>query len=574
MFGRILSMKYVYVTGYLLLVTGYALVYAPYGINETDGGFITGLAWQVLCGKTLYQDIIYVRPPMSVWMRVLELQILPENWSVLGERWLFYAKTGLYSWLAAQIFRHPLPSTFHPLPSTLHLLPFFGFVLSVHAYPAAAWHTVDGIFWAVLSVFFAAKSLEAGSRRVVIWAFLSGVALAAAMLCKQSFYLLFILVFLLPLKHARYWCWAGFGVVWLLFLGWLIRHHAVESYFAMTNGAATGGQALQHGILDYFRIRLPLLLPGAVLLAIAGWSRRIGLGFIKKVEIPVYIRFMAWGFWLILLIVSYVQSIWARQETTVPFAQVRFLFWLALGVLGWQIWEQYRMKQPIFDAPNRFLASMLLISWCASVSWGYNLPILFSVPLVYAVIFVSNAFSGRLAGHPILHWFQQQGRWLLLVAVLLTFRYAADFIYRDGRRADMTASMGAIFPKLSGIYSDTATAALYLDLKELSERYGPNFTTLPAFPYSNFLTNTTPPLALDWVVKRETGAFEYRLDQEMAAKNPVIFVEKKYAAALGRGGSEQDKMPDPELYFTRELLTKGKILSETQHFWVVALSVN
>ena len=48
------------------LLAAYCLCYAPYGVNETDGGFVTGLAWQTLQGKTLYGDVVYVRPPLPV----------------------------------------------------------------------------------------------------------------------------------------------------------------------------------------------------------------------------------------------------------------------------------------------------------------------------------------------------------------------------------------------------------------------------------------------------------------------------------------------------------------------------
>ena len=81
----------------------YSMAYAPFGINETDGGFITGLAWQVLSGKQLFTEIIYVRPPLPIWFRAAELAVLPENWAVFAERILFFWKIGLYSLLAADI---------------------------------------------------------------------------------------------------------------------------------------------------------------------------------------------------------------------------------------------------------------------------------------------------------------------------------------------------------------------------------------------------------------------------------------------------------------------------------------
>ena len=77
------------------LLAAYCWYYAPYGINETDGGFLTGLAWQLLNGKTMYADVVYVRPPLPIWLRALELMLLPESWAILGERWIFFGKVAL-----------------------------------------------------------------------------------------------------------------------------------------------------------------------------------------------------------------------------------------------------------------------------------------------------------------------------------------------------------------------------------------------------------------------------------------------------------------------------------------------
>ena len=155
------------------LLAGYCFCYAPWGINETDGGFLTGLAWQVLSGKTLYQDVIYVRPPLPVWLRAIEMHILPEHWAVLGERWIFYLKVGLYSWCGAAVLASA---------ARRWMLAAFGFVVSVHCYPPMAWHTVDGILFSVLGIWCVKKIPWSGG------AVLAGVSICAALLCKQSFY--------------------------------------------------------------------------------------------------------------------------------------------------------------------------------------------------------------------------------------------------------------------------------------------------------------------------------------------------------------------------------------------------
>jgi hypothetical protein len=132
--------RHVYWVAFGLLVLLYMALYCPYGINESDGGFLTGLAWQWLCGKTLYGDIVYVRTPLPIWFRAAELTLLPEEWAILGERVLFYLKVATYSALGTLLL----------LPKRPHGggVAMLAFMLSAHNYPPTAMHTIDGLLWA------------------------------------------------------------------------------------------------------------------------------------------------------------------------------------------------------------------------------------------------------------------------------------------------------------------------------------------------------------------------------------------------------------------------------------------
>lgn len=519
------------------IVIGYCLYYAPFGINETDGGFLTGLAWQVLNGKLLYQDILYVRPPLPVWLRALELQVLPEHLAILGERWFFYLKIALYSYLGAAILapgaqRWPLA--------------VMGFVLSAHAYPAMAWHTVDGILFGVLAAFWA-------SRTSAFHFVLAGASLCASLLCKQSFYpLLLFFPLILSLEKENRWkrlSWFFTGL--MLSAGWFFYHlsqnHTLQNFFEMTSGAASGGQAVQHGLLDYFRISPVLALPSIALLALVAW-------WSWNDKSPQKIL-RAWQLWLVFLVLSYVVMTWMRQLHTVPFAQSRMLFWVAVA---WITTLLYRWKFKRASSVSAFLQPLLLLSitWCAAVSWGYNLPILFSTPWVWAAMELTRKLAS--ASKPPQHSNSYNLGYLFLL--LAAFRIGYEFVYRDGRRTEMTTSMGEIFPSLSGIYSDPESAVLYRELKQLREQYGPNFKVLPAFPQANFLTQTPPVLPLDWVVNRETNRDNSLVIKTLMDKKPFVFIQKSF----------QEKIEnDPELELTRKILKQGTILQETPNFWVV-----
>jgi len=520
------------------LLAGYCFYYAPYGINETDGGFLTGLAWQVLNGKVLYGDVIYVRPPLPVWLRAAELTLLPEPWAVLGERWLFYGKVALYAWFGASLL---CAGTRRWVLATL------GFVVSAHCYPAAAWHTVDGILCSVLGFWLLFRGTQIKSTGYVI---LAAAAIFASTLCKQSFYplaLLFIgLLIYLGDRRMAGWGIGFFLFCNVLFFSFLQWQGVLGNYLNLTGGAASGGQAFQHGMLDYFRIQ-PLLLALSFLLLLLVW------GLLKNVARVIHFGkaiSTVWALWIAILLGSYAYAIWRNQDFTAPFAQARLLFDLSaiFGIMA------LKKRFWTLDQGLRFVA-LMAVSWCASVSWGYNLPILFAVPWVFTTMEMS-----RLLNFSDSKKLKNIARATALVALLLVFRYGYEFIYRDGQRSQMTENMEQVFPQLRGIYSDTATFALYRDLKELSARYGPNFKTLPSFPQASYLCQAYPPLPLDWVVEREINSDHTLITSALQTKKPVLFLEKRF---------REQMQNDPELRLTLELFQQGKLIGETPHFWVL-----
>ena len=544
------------------LVLFYCCYYAPYGVNETDGGFLTGLAWQVLNGKVLYQDVIYVRPPLPVWLRCLELQVLPSEWAMLGERCFFYLTVAAYSLMGAAVLAEGRLKWW---------LALFGFVLSVHCYPPAAWHTTYGILFGVLAVYLAklgfGKSFLANqAANVCAWAgttvaLLSGMSIALAMGCKQSFYPLPLLLVVAPYPtlRARLWAFGGFLSIVIVFFTYIFNYNLFETFLAMTSGSTSGNQAWQHGIMDYFKIQPVLAIGSAVVLSL--------IFFLYQKGVYPLLSCLLWAAWLLSLAGAYVYAIHQRQDFTIPFAQTRLLFGVAVGYVLFLGWQQRVLGQKNFwaGAPAFFsLLSLLLISWCAAVSWGYNLPILFATPWVFAAFAVSKAigektFLGR-KGHLVAG--------IALAGLLCVFRYGYEFVYRDGRRSDMTKEMGDIFPALKGICSDATSFALYRELKTLSNKYGPNVKTLPSFPQAAYLTGIVPVLPLDWVVEREMGGQRASVLLALSTQKPTLLIEKPFRSRLDPFMEDKNK-PDPELRLTRQLLQQGQLLEETNYFWVV-----
>lgn len=520
---------------FFAIVVSYCWIYAPFGINETDGGFITALAWRVLNGELPYQDFIYVRPPASIYLRALEMTVLPDSWEVIGGRILFYLKIGLYTFLAAAVLSQEKINW---------NIATIGFILSVHNYPAAPWHTVDGLLFASLASYFLFKYPKA--------LFLVALFTVVAMLCKQSFYpLLFIvscaafwvhgkkmalrlLIYLASLLALLFFIFQWMGI-WPGFLFW-------------TQGATQITDLIQFSILDYFRLN-PKVLAISLLLIPAFLSR--------KIIIP---QKYYWYSFLFGLMVLYVYDIVQARDFVLPGDQIRLLFLLAIA---WQIRMLYMMwssGEPIgkWGKHGRDwikLTTLLSVSWMASVSWGYNLPILFSLPIVYALFEISKEveWGTRKELH---HYFS----WALIACLLVVFRLANTFVYRDGPRIEMNYPLAKVSPKLTGIYSNKATYKKYLELNQFVQEHNACYVVLPSFPQAHYLTNTQSSLPLDWVIQveynRQTESLQAAMD---ALDDCIVLIEKEYL----------DKMSNPKFEISNYALNNWQKVKELDYFFVL-----
>lgn len=291
---------------YVGLVCVYAAVYAPYGINETDCGFLSGLAWRVLHGQALYADTLYIRPPMSVWLRALEMQLLPYEGGLLWERILFFVKTGIYAWICAALLNGPGHRRW--------ALALLGFVVSVHCAPPGAWYTTDGILLCAIGF---------GLVKKRYW-LAAGLCVGLAMLCKQSFYPAFGLLIWAAAWHggARGAALSALGTALPIgaFGAYLSQSGLWPAFKAMNSGTASADMVWRYGFWNFVQIDPRLIAVTAV------FALLFGLAYRRRPALA----WQLWAAWLATLIASYGFTIWQRGEFTLPFSQTRLLFIFAV----------------------------------------------------------------------------------------------------------------------------------------------------------------------------------------------------------------------------------------------------
>lgn len=497
----------------------YVILYAPFGINESDGGFMTGFAWQLLSGKKLYNEIFYVRPPLPVWLRAAEIWLLPEQWQILGERCIFFSKVALYSFLAANFF----------IPKWTWQASTFAFVLSVHCYPPSSLHTFDGILFSVLAFWFYGKKMP----------FAAGLAVCCAVACKQSFYpipiVLLTLAFLENQKKDALRIAVG-GLLAAFFLGLTLYHEGTLSeFFRRTAGASNFQMLWQQGILNLFRIN-PLIAIGSLIFGLLFFAEsNIFPNENKRRQIAIF-GLIIW------LSITYVFQVWQRQTFTPPVAQSRILFWISIGWAAYTLFLEKNQRDAL-----RFLA-LLSISWCCTVSWGYSYPIQFAAPATFV-------FFKILYRLPFKNW----ATVAVLCLLIFAFRVGYEFNYRDGQRYEMRYHIGDIFPKARGIYSTESTFSKFAELKFLWEKYPNEKVVLPWFGQAHFFTNSHPTLPLDWVANREMNSDTTAIFKILNEKSPTIFIQKSLLLLI---------VNDPEHTVSQHVISNWRQVASGEFFLV------
>ncbi len=161
---------------------------------------------------------------------------------------------------------------------------------------------------------------------------------------------------------------------------------------------------------------------------------------------------------------------------------------------------------------------LVLIGWCASISWGYQSPAIFSTPLLYIFLIVSHRFLDVKNVYRLAHY--------ALFCGLITYLIAYQKPYCNPARATLHYSIAHLFPKMQGIRVSKEAHDKYTDFYHLVRKYGDNFKTLPGMPLSNYLTNTHSPIPLDWVGNGGSEKAIQPLEEVLAQKKTIVFAEK------------------------------------------------
>ncbi len=490
---------------FILFVTFYALYYSFYGYDDADGGYTLALSWRIFNGEIPYRDFILVRPPISPLLHALPLFIIPDNYQLIFDRffcYILFASSSLFGALSIDKVFNLKEFKLHP-----YLLATLGFVFSVGSFPSMAWHTVDAIFFASIGVYILV------CRPSLYFIVLGMLFLFLSALCKQPFYLMpfagvaFIFINYKDWKKSLI---AIFSLILFtgIFFFILYRQDAHANYISLTSGSTKIKDLFSAGILCYLNITsLYLLLPFALWLIV---KKR--LVFMK---IPIKENVVPYFFISVLLGLPLLKFIYVLSFKEVTY----FTFFRdSTATLLFIVTIFFLIANLSIEKKWITLWILTLISWCASISWGYQTPVLFSMPLLFGFLLASNQFFevnkiGSLAIY-------------ILVFGSTTYFVAYQKPYCNPVRQLLTYKIDDLFPKMQYINVSKEIHDKYSEFSSLVTKYGVNFKTLPGMPLSNYLTNTNSPIKIDWVFNAETNNENHNIITELEFKKTIIFMEK------------------------------------------------
>lgn len=518
---------------FVCVVIAYCIFLAPNGYEEWDTGFISGLAWRMVNGESIYADFIYTKPPVTPTLAALYLKILPQTGQFYFIRCINYTLFAIQTLLTVFAVNAVYPLKKAGInPWGLAIVGFAVSYLNISPYP---WYTEDGLLFAAAALFAKTYPKKSGAGQLFLVALL---ALLSA-LSKQSFYpvpILFAIWILLENGRKPALIYAAWTVVLVgLFLYIIARITTLSNFFSMISGQTHLADLFMSGCYGYFEKNFLIYCIIAFIVVALSFIKRKDAPFIKVTTRIIYLQFIAG---IVLLFAGE-----APRGSMIVFTAC------ACAVL----YNFFHLKKTI----NQLLlpAMLMAIGWCASISWGYPYPVFCSTGLILAFLLLMQWDI------PVI-----RKQYLTLVGFAV---FAAGLAYnwtpyRQAPLPEVTSDMGTISPKLKYIKADKPTFDRFMELKGLVAKYGPNYIVTTNYPGAHYLFNTHNPLPADWMINSE---YSFRLREMVAIASKsgaYIFLEKNYNPTFDK---ERLKYKNYS-YFSQYIKDHGKPVEILPNFTV------
>ncbi len=475
----------------ILLVSVAASIFL--GIEYTDSGYILGLAHRISIGQQIYFDFDYVRPPLSplLWSLPLHLEIEPKE--ILIRAFVVLQKF-VIAYLLYKTLQKCDVDKYRALFSSVVAFSFL-----MHHIPSMPWHTVDGLFFSMISV-------ASYSRRMPIFAILFAVLAA---LTKQSYYFLpFVFVMIAFLHFPKHRLSISASLI-LVFLS-LWQNSFIIEFTRIASGTTSIIDFLKAAVAPHILLARNVfsftffLIMLTVLLLLKGRATKylIGVAVLFPIAniglIVLYQLFTEQG-------TGFLSPSYAVTQLAMSFSVIHILVVLR------------KYGSAVFKDMNFQIAILLLAAaWMSSISWGY-------ANYMFAYGFILSANIVLMKDREFFDKYTLTAITLIVVTAFLVFRLGIP--YR------MVSPLTNEYEMVdSGHYKYVwASEADFGKLASLEKIFdlGGCLDTYPATPQFAVIDRRIPTLRADWKMDIEFPSFASAVPI-LTDQRCKLFIEKDY----------------------------------------------
>lgn len=509
---------------FLLTISVYIILYAPYGFTDADDGFITALSWRIFNGQLPYVDFIYVRPPLTLYLHTLPFFILPNELVLISERVLFFISLAVSSYFGAAAAKKILQDRLEELD--LYFLSTIAFVYSVNSFTPMAWHTVDGVLLGSIGIYLLVnrKGL-AGAIAGMFFLFLST-------LTKQSFYLVPFagLVYIyLSKRNIRETMFAVVALISFtgIFIAVLALTGMLHQFIHQTTAGTTFRDGYTAGVYEYLHFPLIyFLVPAGYWLLVRNLS---DTSMRERAIALVPYLFLLFAF--LYPLAFYLNKLYFKGLSGIDFYLLEFrdpvaMVLLILGVIHVLLeWRNVKAASGI--------ALMLFLSWSSSISWAHVSPHLFAAPLVAVLLSMGTRFFER---RKTVYF----AAFVYLAGVLVYF-----IAYQKPFNSDVVSNidhdLGKVNRHLSSIKGDDRIHGRLSDMDGIAKKYGKEITFLPAMPLADLFYGLPFNSPVDWPINCETAGMEEKIIGEISKNCRFVVIDSEWLELESKLNDENRK---------------------------------
>ena len=469
--------KYFILLIVLFLLILYYSVQLFFSLDTIDSGFVLSLVGRLKSGQLIYKDFDHIRPfgtPL-VWDLICKPISFQNPYLFIIVRCLVIIQTLIISWFVVNLSEIKLENS-----KKLFIIALTN-ILFLHNFNIMPWHTIDGIFFGVISIFLTKNR----------YYFLAVVFALFSATTKQSFFVFFVLSGIVNLilifdnlKKIKLYdvVLSIFFVSIFLYLIYQLKIHDSFNFFINQIRTNNGpNDFIEKAIISYFPNNFKQIIIYLIsILFLLFLNKR------NKKSFVFLVFFISTSFVYVSPLINDGTSMGDK------------LLFLCLSI------------QSFFFVDNRnkkiLLFLLLLLGWSSSISWGYDTPKFLLFP-IFLILF-DKEFK-KLYFEILIIVFV-----IVFIIMKIVFPYCSDspiktkYIKAEGVNA------------ISGIFMPEKHFEYFKESNRLFNQHRNNVIFLPDNPIADIINNDFPGRA-SWEMD-----IEYPNWKNDIFTNKIIVVDK------------------------------------------------